>query len=47
MVVAELEAERAWDEAFSQTADQLAAMGRQALDEHRRGLTKKLDLEEL
>lgn len=46
-LLAELEADRAWDQAFSQTADELAAMARQALDEHRRGLTKELDPEEL
>jgi hypothetical protein len=46
-LLAELEADRAWDEAFSQTSDELSAMALRALDEHRRGLTKELDPDEL
>jgi hypothetical protein len=46
-LLAELKADRAWDDAFRQTADELVAMARRALDEHHRGLTKELDPDEL
>ena len=42
-LLAELESERRWDEAFASTADQLAQLADEALNEHRKGRTKPLD----
>ena len=46
-LLAELEAERRWDEAFSRSSDQLAHLANQALKEHRKGRTKPLNPEQL
>jgi len=46
-ILAELEDERRWDEAFARSADQLAALAREAREEHRRGETLPLDPDDL
>jgi len=46
-LLAELESERRWDEAFAGSADQLADLAEEALDEHRKGRTKQLDPDRL
>jgi hypothetical protein len=46
-LLAELESERRWDEAFVRSADQLAHLADEALKEHRKGRTKPLDPERL
>jgi hypothetical protein len=46
-LLAELESERRWDEAFARSSDQLAQVADRALKEHRRGRTKPLDPEQL
>lgn len=46
-LLAELESERRWDEAFARSEDQLAEFAEAALKEHRKGRTKQLDPEQL
>lgn len=46
-ILAELEDERQWDEAFARSADKLAALAREAREEHRRGETLPLDPDDL
>ena len=43
----ELQAERRWDETFSNSQDKLAQMAAAALAEHRAGKTRALDVNEL
>jgi hypothetical protein len=45
-VLEELRDDRRWDEAFSRSASELAALAREARAEHRRGETLPLDLSE-
>ena len=42
-LLAELESERQWDEAFAGSSDQLADLADDALEEHRKGRTKPLN----
>lgn len=42
-ILAELESEGRWDEAFSGSANKLAQMARAALQEHEEGRTEELD----
>ncbi len=42
-LLAELESERRWDEAFARSTDQLAQLADEALKEHRKGRTKPLN----
>jgi hypothetical protein len=46
-LLAELESERRWDEAFAGSADPLADFAEEALKEHRKGRTKPLNPERL
>ena len=46
-LLAELESERRWDEAFSRSADQLETLADEALTEHRKGRTKPLSPDRL
>jgi hypothetical protein len=46
-LLAELESERRWDDAFARSSDQLANLADQALKEHRKGRTKPLNPEQL
>ena len=46
-LLAELESERRWDQAFARSADQLAQLAEEALKEHRKGRTKPLNPEQL
>ena len=46
-LLAELESERRWDQAFASSADQLAQLAEEALKEHRKGRTKPLNPEQL
>ena len=46
-LLAELAAEDDFDRAIARSSDKLAALAREALAEHRAGLTKKLDPEQL
>ncbi len=43
----ELESEQRWDELFANSQDELAFLANEALEEHRKGLTRPLDLESL
>jgi len=45
LLLDEIESERAWDERFAQSAEQLGKLADEALDEHRRGRTRPLDPE--
>jgi hypothetical protein len=45
-LLAELAAERAWNERFEKGRDMLAQMAKEALDEHARGETTDLNFEE-
>jgi len=47
LILAEIESERRWEEAFAQSQDELAKLAEEALAEHRAGKTKRLDLEAL
>ena len=47
LILAEIESDRKWDEAFEQSQDQLADLAAAALAEHRAGKTKRLDPEAL
>lgn len=42
-ILEELESERRWDRFFADSQDELALMAQEALEEHRKGLTKPLD----
>ena len=46
-VLEELEAERGWEEAFARSQDKLAQLAAGALNEHRAGKTKLLNVDEL
>lgn len=46
-LLAELESERQWDEAFASSADRLADLAAEALKEHRKGRTKPLSPDQL
>jgi hypothetical protein len=46
-MLAELAAEKRWEQAFARRGDLLAKLGRQALDERRKGRSKPLDPESL
>jgi hypothetical protein len=46
-LLAELESERRWDEAFARSADQLAQLADEALKEHHKGRTRPLNPEQL
>jgi hypothetical protein len=46
-LLAELDAERRWDELFERSRDRLAELGREALREHRGGRSKPLNPEDL
>lgn len=46
-ILEELEDDQLWDEAFSRSSSQLAALAREARKEHRRGETLPLDPEDL
>jgi hypothetical protein len=43
----ELASERRWDELFNRSSDKLAALGKEALAEHRAGRTQDLNPEKL
>jgi len=43
MILAEIEDERLWDEAFAASQDKLAAMADEAIAEHRAGKTRPMD----
>jgi hypothetical protein len=42
-LIAELEAEKRWDQAFAQSPEKLERLANEALEEHRRGETVELD----
>jgi len=46
-LLAELRAERQWEEAFARSGDDLSELAEEALAEHRRGETEDLNPEEL
>jgi len=46
-LLAELESERRWAEAFAGSQNQLARLAEEALDEHARGETEDLDPDQL
>lgn len=46
-MLAELAAEKRWEDSFAHSQDVLAKLGRQALHEHRKGRSKPLDPEGL
>lgn len=46
-ILAELEAERRWDQAFASSADELEDLADQALREHEEGKTQVLDPDRL
>jgi hypothetical protein len=46
-LLAELESERRWDDAFARSPQQLAQFADQALKEHRKGRTKALNPDQL
>lgn len=43
----ELEAERMWDQAFAESEDTLNRLADEALEAHKQGKTKPLDIEKL
>jgi hypothetical protein len=47
LLLEELASERQWDIAFGASATQLEKLAEEALEEHRRGLTQKLDPDSL
>lgn len=47
LVLAELESEKRWDKAFSESEQALEKLAAEALGEHKRGKTKILKLENL
>ena len=46
-VLAELDSDRQWDEAFSRSGDLLSRLAEEALADHRAGLTQDLDPDRL
>jgi len=46
-LLAELESERRWDDAFARSPAQLAQLADEALKEHRKGRTKPLNPDQL
>jgi hypothetical protein len=46
-ILQEIDSERRWGKAFSDSADELARLAEEALMEHRRGQTRVLDPEQL
>jgi len=46
-LLAEIQSEREWDQAFARSQDQLSRMAKEALAEHRRGQTVELDPDKL
>jgi hypothetical protein len=46
-VLGELESERKWEKAFSESEDVLSALADEALSEHEQGKTKPLNLDKL
>ncbi len=47
MVLDEIESERRWDELFAESEDLLTELGDQAMADHRAGLTRPLDPDNL
>ncbi|MEH1910166.1 MAG: hypothetical protein V7L05_32020 [Nostoc sp.] len=47
MILAELEDERRWDEAFARSSDMLAKLAAEAMAEYRAGKTQELDPDRL
>ena len=47
LILKEIDSERHWDELFAASPDKLAALGREALKEHRKGKTKRLTPDDL
>ena len=47
LILEEIESERRWEELFEESHDQLAALGDEALKEHREDKTERLDPEDL
>ena len=47
LILEEVEADSRWDEAFARSADKLEHLAAEALNEHRRGRTRPLDLDEM
>jgi len=47
LVIEEMEVEKKWDEAFAKSQDMLAQMAEEALSEHQRGKTRRLDVDAL
>jgi len=46
-LLAEIDSEREWDQAFAGSQDLLARLAKEALAEHRRGQTEELDPDKL
>jgi hypothetical protein len=46
-LLSELESESRWDDAFARSADQLAQLAEEAVEEHSKGRTKPLKPEQL
>jgi hypothetical protein len=46
-LIDEIESEKKWDELFSKSPDLLEKMAKEALSEHRNGLTQPLDPDSL
>ncbi len=46
-LLAELEDDRGWDDAFANSADRLAQLAGEALDDHAKGRTERLDADQL
>jgi len=46
-LLAEIESEREWDRLFSRSQDLLSRLAKQALEDHRRGLTEEIDPDSL
>jgi hypothetical protein len=42
MILAEIQDDKLWDEAFARSQDKLAAMADEALEEHRAGKTRSM-----
>ena len=43
LILAEIEDEKRWDEAFAGSQDKLAAMAKEAIAEHKAGRTRPMD----
>ena len=46
-ILQEIESEKRWEKAFSESTDELARLAEEALMEHRQGQTRVLDPEQL